>query len=206
MNSDTVLSIKNGNFGYKKAGRVNSIVSDFSLDIQKGERVLLKGPNGSGKSTILKTVIGRLGLLSGQCIVNGKIAYVPQEASIAKDGCFTVKDVMMTASPDSWSRSAGLDVIKTLDHFGLSDIKHVRFSELSGGQRQLILIMRSFINKPDLVLLDEPVNHVDYKKIAEIGVFLNTISGENGTALLVTSHADGWFNANRSVSLCEGWM
>ncbi|MBE8538918.1 ATP-binding cassette domain-containing protein [Geoglobus acetivorans] len=164
--------------------RLNSteILKEVSLEIHRGEFVSLLGPNGSGKSTILRTIYGILKPTGGAVYLNGKelngagfeevaklIGYLPQEQSEAN---LKVLDVVLLGRTPYIRINPGKDdyalAMKALELVGMENFAHRRFSELSGGEKQKVMLARIFCQNTDFMLLDEPTAHLDVKSQLEI--------------------------------------
>lgn len=173
------LQIENINFGYK----TKHILNDVCLDVEFGKVVSIIGPNGSGKTTFIKCINKILKPKRGSVKLNGediylmkqediakKIAYVPQMTNDFFSG--TVMDlVIMGRKPYiNWNISDE-DVKIVLDILDSMDIIHLAdkfYSELSGGQKQKVLIARALAQDADVYLLDEPTSFLDIKNQIEV--------------------------------------
>lgn len=159
-------------FGYKN----QPVLQDISLEIPKGRFSVLLGPNGSGKSTLLKLMAGQLPFASGSIFLEGEdltklsprlrartLGYLPQMHSPVFP--FTVDEVVLTgrasyiySSPSQKDRDKTLE---TLEATGLLALRHRPYTELSGGERQLVMLARLLAQEASILLLDEPVSHLD---------------------------------------------
>jgi iron complex transport system ATP-binding protein len=166
------LNIEGLNFAYGK----HPILTDISLQAQDGKFTVLLGKNGSGKSTLVKCLAGLLPFETGQIMVQGKdlrrlslteraklIGYLPQFHQAIFP--FTVEEVVLTGRVSYVYFTPGKrDKEKTeaaIRRMGLEDYKNRPYSELSGGERQLVLIARLLAQEPQIILLDEPLTHLD---------------------------------------------
>ena len=161
----------------------SEILKNVSFKVEKGEVVGLLGPNGSGKSTLLRTIFGVLKPLGGVVYFNGKnlaelerkdvaklLGYLPQEAS---DTGLKVKEVVMLGRTPyihgiSFKEGDLTAVREALRLVGLSDFEERRFFELSGGEKQKVMLARVFAQHTDVLLLDEPTAHLDISSQLEI--------------------------------------
>ncbi|MDR3019342.1 MAG: ABC transporter ATP-binding protein [Treponema sp.] len=205
-----MLEVRNLSAGYNSA----DVIRNISFTVHKGESLCVLGPNGCGKSTLLKAIariIDHRGavLLSGDNSPNGidiaslprkelakKIALLGQTAQV-----FFPYTVYETVSMGRYAHSQGLlsvlkdypagdkaiiqDVLKKLD---LWDIKERMINELSGGTLQRVFLARTLAQTPDLILLDEPANHLDLKHQIELLDFLKSWVKENNTILIGVFH------------------
>jgi ABC-type Mn2+/Zn2+ transport system ATPase subunit len=146
-----------------------------SLRIMPGERVALVGPNGAGKSTLIKLVAGLEKLQSGEIHVYGnpvlscmhRVALVPQRSTVDWRFPVTVREVVMMGRyvhlgwgkrPREEDREAVDEAMRRME---ISDLANRQVGELSGGQQQRVMLARTLAHNADLLLLDEPLNHVD---------------------------------------------
>src|SRR5690606_32231280 len=155
------------------------------LSAAGGEVVGLIGPNGSGKSTLLKTLYGALGPQAGLVTIDDtpladlgpraaarQVAVVTQEA--AGDLPFTVSDIVAlgrTPHLSSFQRHSAHDrqvVAHAVDRAGVTHLAHRVFADLSGGEKQRVLIARALAQQASHLLLDEPTNHLDVRYQHEI--------------------------------------
>jgi len=192
------LSVNDLKFGYTKKMLV---VKGISFSAQPGQLITLIGPNGSGKTTIVKCLNKILTPTSGNISLDGKdvkkmtaremarrIAYVPQFTNSYLSG--SVMDVvMMGRRPYIKWRVSDMDVeivLAVLKDLELEELAHEQFQELSGGQKQKILIARALVQKPDLYLFDEPISFLDIKNQIDImELARNMVEKENKAVIMV---------------------
>ncbi|SCA55984.1 zinc transporter subunit: ATP-binding component of ABC superfamily [Candidatus Terasakiella magnetica] len=161
------------------------LIRDINLEVYPGEIVTLIGPNGSGKSTTLKTAIGLEKPDEGQARRKKDltIGYVPQKFHIDGTMPLTVRRLM------SLTKSYPNDLIEeTLKSVGVLEYIDASVQTLSGGELQRALIARAFIAKPDLLVLDEPVQGVDYAGEAALYDMIEAFRAETGCGILLISH------------------
>jgi len=188
-------------FGYR--GR--PVFEGLSLSIVPGEMTALIGPNGSGKTTLLKLLSGALRPAAGEVRVEGRplaslspgararlIGVVPQETSLVFD--FTVMETVLMGRTaylgllgvegreDLNAASAAMRRTGTLPFAGRL------LSQLSGGERQLVLIARALAQQPRMLLLDEPTVFLDIRHRLEIHELLSRLNIEEGLTILTASH------------------
>ena len=195
----TILNTDNVVAGYKTA----NVLRGVSISLSEGEIVSVVGRNGVGKSTLVKTVIGLLPTRSGHIIFNGKditstkaniraksgIGYVPQGRGIFAE--LTVEEnLRMGGFIGTKQKKLNFDAI--FSYFPiLKERLHQRGGTLSGGQQEMLAIARALINKPKLLLLDEPSDGVQPSIVEEIGSFLLKLKEAGGiTVLLVEQNFD----------------
>ena len=150
------------------------LVKDVSLEIRKGEIVTLIGPNGSGKSTTAKIALGIHKKIEGKVQkFTDKIGYVPQKISIDWTLPIRVIDFMLLTE-----KLTNDQINASLNLTGVDHLKNKSLSNLSGGEFQRVLIARAIAKKPDLLVLDEPVQGVDFKGEIALYELIKKISEE----------------------------
>ena len=160
------------------------LVKDVSLEIEKGNIITLIGPNGSGKTTTAKMALGLYKNISGKVEkFTEKIAYVPQKISIDWTLPIRVFDFMnLTSNLKSEEINNALDITGA-KHLIDNDLK-----SLSGGEFQRVLMARAVAKKPDLLVLDEPVQGVDFTGEIELYELIKKISETLKCGILLISH------------------
>src|SRR5262249_14572084 len=143
------------------------VLRGYTCAFQQGRVTALLGPNGRGKTTLLNLLTGAIKPLEGHIAVEGENAYVPQlfETSF----CYTGLDMVLIGR----ARKVGLfsqpsrddaDLsLAALEKFGIADLAHRPFHEMSGGQRQLVIFARALVAQADVIILDEPTSALDLK-------------------------------------------
>ncbi len=171
---------------YTELGKVN-VLKDISFDVNEGEIIAIVGPSGSGKSTILNIIAGLLTPTSGEVIKVGDLGYMFQ-----KDQLFewrTIwKNIILGLEIKKEITNDKIDDIKSmLEKYELIDFIDNYPSELSGGMRQRIALIRTIATKPNILLLDEPFSALDYQtRIKVSDDIYNIIKSEKLTSILVT--------------------
>ena len=134
------------------------LVHDVSLEIERGKILTLIGPNGSGKTTTAKIALGIHKNIKGKVTKNtNKIGYVPQKISIDWTLPIRVIDFMSLTQTLQFD-----EVVSALKLTEVEHLKHNDLRSLSGGEFQRVLMARAIAKKPDLLVLDEPVQGVDF--------------------------------------------
>lgn len=183
--------------GHARGGR--PLVEGIDLTIARGEIVTLIGPNGSGKSTTAKMATGVLKPTSGTVIRKPglTIGYVPQKLSIDWTLPLTVERLMtLTGSFSSGAIEAALSAV------GALRLRHAAVQELSGGEFQRVLFARAMIRKPDLLVLDEPVQGVDFSGEVALYELVRQIRDTTGAGILMISHDLHVVMAETDTVLC----
>ena len=183
--------IKVDNLGfYYKAN--NWLFKNISLDIKKGEVITILGPNGRGKTTFLKCLVGINEQKLGNLQIEGKIGFVPQ-LSTPPYG-FSVLDIVLmgTSKHKSVFETINNENIKSANYWlgrvGMQHLENSDFSDLSGGQRQMVLIARALCYGKDILILDEPSSALDLANQRKLLNLLLELSN-NGTTIIMTAHS-----------------
>ena len=182
MNKEKKTLLKLENAGFSKNNKW--LVKGVSLEVRQGEIVTLIGPNGSGKSTTAKIALGIYKEIEGK--VNkftNKIGYVPQKISIDWTLPIRVIDFMsLTDEPTDKQINIALNLT------GVEHLKNKSLGNLSGGEFQRVLIARAIAKQPDILVLDEPVQGVDFKGEIALYELIKKISEELNCGILLISH------------------
>jgi len=176
----------------------------MDLDVYAGEVLTVLGPNGSGKSTLLRCIGSALALAEGSVRLNNvDVSSLDAGARARKIGFlfqhhtpsfpFPVLDVVsMGRTPHLGvfgvpsAKDAAL-AAEALDRVGMLHLKNRPYTRLSGGERQLVLLARTLVQQPEVILLDEPTSHLDFKNQA---LALKTIGAlaAQGVTMIITTH------------------
>ena len=161
-----------------------SLVKGVSFEIKQGEIVTLIGPNGSGKSTTAKIALGIYKKIDGKVKkYTNKIGYVPQKISIDWTLPIRVLD-FMTLTEELTQDQINI----ALNLTGVEHLKDKSLSNLSGGEFQRVLIARAISKRPELLVLDEPVQGVDFKGEIALYELIKKISEKMKCGILLISH------------------
>ena len=182
MSSNNNLLVKLNNAGYQHNDKW--LVKGVSLSVEKGKIVTLIGPNGSGKSTTAKIALGIYKKIDGQVEkYTNKIGYVPQKISIDWTLPLRVHDFMLlTEDLDDESINEALSLT------GVVHLKDKNLANLSGGEFQRVLLARAISKKPEFLVLDEPVQGVDFTGEIALYELIKKISDELNCGILLISH------------------
>jgi len=171
------------NAGVRSGGRV--LVEGGDLTIARGEIVTLIGPNGSGKSTTAKMVTGVLRPSMGTVsrLPGLTVGYVPQKLAIDWTLPLTVERLMTLTG-----RFSAAEISAALEAVSASRLLRAAVQELSGGEFQRVLFARAMIRKPDLLVLDEPVQGVDFSGEVALYQLIRQIRDTTQAGILMISH------------------
>jgi zinc transport system ATP-binding protein len=171
------------NAGIRRASRW--LVRHVSLSMKRGQIMTLIGPNGSGKSTTAKMALGLIPPDEGKASrqTNMRIGYVPQKLALDWTLPLTVHRFMTMT--DQFSRK---DIMQALEQAGVTHVHKQDMRSLSGGEFQRVLLARAIARKPDLLVLDEPVQGVDYKGQNELYALIRSVRDQLQCGVLMISH------------------
>jgi zinc transport system ATP-binding protein len=182
MNSDKNILVELNKVGFKQNNKW--LVEGVSLKVEKGKIVTLIGPNGSGKSTTAKIALGIYKNIEGSVEkFTNKVGYVPQKISIDWTLPLRVYDFMLLTED---IKDEAINEALTLT--GVTDLKNENLGNLSGGEFQRVLIARAISKKPELLVLDEPVQGVDYTGEIALYALIKKISDTLNCGILLISH------------------
>ena len=182
MSSENNILVKLNNAGFKQNQKW--LVKGVSLQVEKGKIVTLIGPNGSGKSTTAKIALGLFKNIEGEVEkYTNNIGYVPQKISIDWTLPLRVKDFMLLTEN---LRDATVD--EALSMTGVSHLKDKNLGNLSGGEFQRVLLASAISKKPELLVLDEPVQSVDFTGEIALYELIKKISEKLNCGILLISH------------------
>jgi len=195
-----ILDVKGAVCGYG----TKKVVENISFSVQSGEILCLLGPNGVGKTTFFKSILGFLKLLGGEILLDSEnihnlperklakiIGYVPQAHTPPFP--FTVMDVVImgrTAHMGIFASPSKKDVEiaeHALDTLGINYLKDQVYTEISGGERQMVLIARALTQEPKILIMDEPTSNLDFGNQIRVLEQINKLS-KKGIGVIMTSH------------------
>ncbi len=162
-----------------------TLLDQIDMTINEGEIVTLIGPNGSGKSTLIRTLLGLQTPTMGQVVKHPslRIGYMPQKLHIDPTLPLTVKHFLALVR--------GVDkkqILPTLEKLGIAHLLQSQVQVLSGGETQRVLLARALLNRPNLLVLDEPVQGVDVNGQVELYNLIESIRNELNCGVLMVSH------------------
>lgn len=194
-----MIQVSNLFSGYGK----KEILRDVSFQIENAEVLSILGANGSGKSTLLKSMVGILPY-AGDIFIDGQdvkllskkerasfIAYVPQSSTIPFD--FNVLEIVLmgrfhtSSFQFSYPKKDRDEAHEALKQVGMEKFEKRVFKNLSGGERQLVLIARALAQKSKIIIMDEPVTGLDFGNQMRLLELISTLSND-GTIIIQTTH------------------
>jgi urea transport system ATP-binding protein len=189
--NDEVLSVQSIRVCYGQS----EVIANLSLGVGRGEIVAVMGLNGMGKTTLMKALIGLLGVRSGSVTLEGQeitgrepfervargLAYVPQGRMVFST--LTVEENIQTGLPPS-EREVPAELYRFFPV--LKEMRKRRAGNLSGGQQQQLVIARALASRPRVLLLDEPTEGIQPSLIKELAVQLKAIRTEAGLTIVVS--------------------
>ena len=213
-----MLDVRNLAFGFG-ARRVGT---DVTFTLSKGETLAVLGGNGAGKTTLFRTLLGLLPPQAGEIHVGGdaldrlapneralRLAYVPQQ-HVPSFG-FTVEEIVLMgrasrlsafARPGTADRAAAADALARL---GIAALAQRPITELSGGERQLVLVARALAQQAPVLILDEPTASLDFGNRARVLAEIDRLRGSGLTIVFSTHEPDqALAHADRALLLVDG--
>ena len=216
-----IIDIKGITRDFQLGSETVNVLKGIDLVINKGEYVALMGPSGSGKSTLMN-ILGCLDTpTSGSYILNGKQVSEMHDDELAEIRNKEIGFVFQTFN--LMPRTTALDNValpmvyagfskdernkratEVLTQVGLADRMDHKPNQLSGGQRQRVAVGRALVNKPSIILADEPTGNLDSKTSVEIMKLFGEIHANGNTVILVTHEEEIAAHAHRIIRLRDG--
>jgi putative ABC transport system ATP-binding protein len=221
--SNSLIKITNIKRDFVLGNEIVYVLKGIDLEIKKGQYVALMGPSGSGKSTLMN-LLGCLDTpTSGTYILNGKDVSQMQDDELADIRNKEIGFVFQTFN--LLPRTTALDNValpmiyagyskserkeratEVLKQVNLADRMDHQPNQLSGGQRQRVAIARAIVNKPSIILADEPTGNLDSKTSDEIMALLEEIHKKGNTIILVTHEEEIAAHAQRIIRMRDGMI
>ena len=204
---------------YRTATSEVAAISDLSFSVDQGEFIAVRGPSGCGKSTLLSLAGGLVLPTQGRILIDGqpvsemtaaqrssfrgeKIGFVFQMFHLLP--YLTIIENVVVAGSEVASAAVGERAETLLSDFGLTDRLSHRPGELSAGERQRVALARALLNRPRLLLADEPTGNLDPENASGVLELLAQFHKQGGTILLVTHDDRAAAYADRSLALDQG--
>lgn len=209
----TILELKKLSLGFGE----NKVISNANLSIESGDFVCIVGANGAGKSTLVKAILGLIKPLSGEIeyrngLARTQIGYLPQETRPDNNSPATVEEIVLSGClghmgwKPFYCHKEKQHVKRSLKTLGINDLAGRSFMDLSGGQKQKVLLARSLSATTKMLILDEPSNNLDHKSRRDFYRTLKTLNRERGLTILMITHdldADDLIG-NKIIAIKEG--
>ena len=191
------------NVSFSYFGKKDFVIKDFNFEIPVGSRTALLGLNGTGKTTLLMLILGYVKPLEGKITIikdsqekpisemNGSVGYLSQNENIPFD--YTVEEFIMLGRaphilkfniPDEHDFEISRRIIESLE---LSALAASKLGEISGGELQRVRIARTLAQEPEIILMDEPMTHLDIKNKKYLNGLINKLK-ENGKTIIYSTH------------------
>ena len=226
MNNKIAIRLTGINKSYTMPGNENNtpVLKDLSLEVKAGESVAITGPSGCGKSTLLN-IIGTLDkadsgtvelngrniskLNDSKCatIRSGEVGFVFQLHHLLPQ-CTVLENVLLPTLPvaaENDPTASQARALQLLEQVGLADRINHHPSQLSGGERQRVAVVRALINKPSILLADEPTGALDRLAAEQLASLLVELNQSEGITLITVTHSDTLAaHMNRQLTLEDG--
>ncbi len=219
--SNAILQLRSITRDFKMGAQTVHVLKGIDLDIFKNQYVALMGPSGSGKSTLMN-LLGCLDTpTEGSYVLNGsdvsalddnalaeirnnEIGFVFQTFNLLPRST-ALENVALPLVYAGWGKEERIArASEVLEQVGLGDRMDHKPNQLSGGQRQRVAVARALVNKPALILADEPTGNLDSKTSVEIMKLFDEIQAAGNTVILVTHEEDIAQYAKRVIRLVDG--
>lgn len=190
-----LFEVKNLSLGYEK----EKIINNISFCVNEKDFIIVVGKNGAGKSTLIKGILGLIKPMEGEIIFDSSlnrklIGYMPQETKVESSFPASVMEIVLSGRINKmgfrpfYNKEDKEKAIKALKILNVYDIKNKSFCDLSGGQRQKVLLARSLCATDKLLILDEPSNNLDNTSREEFYLLLMKLNKELGISIIMISH------------------
>lgn len=219
MQKDYAINVLGVEKYYQEAGQKHVVLDRLTLDIQKGEIIILLGKSGSGKTTLLNLISGIDLPTSGEIIINRQNITTQNETQRTllrryhMGFVFQFFNLIPTLSvednlklPLELTKQTGTGQIEyLLSEVGLLERKHSFPDQLSGGEQQRVAICRALIHNPDIILADEPTGNLDYDTGKTIIELLDRLVRKQGKTMIMATHSQDLFGlADRVFTVKHG--
>ncbi|MBR2855488.1 metal ABC transporter ATP-binding protein [Candidatus Saccharibacteria bacterium] len=179
----------------------NKVIKSASFIVEKQDFVCIVGANGSGKSTLIKAILGLLKPSSGKVsfgdgVEQRSIGFLPQETKVDLNFPATVFEIVLSGTlgrlgSKAFYRKADKErALKSLKRLGISELRDESFSNLSGGQKQKVLLARALAATSELLILDEPSNNLDFRSRQSFYATLKALNKAGLTIIMITHDLD----------------
>lgn len=199
--SNKLIELKKVGFYVHQGNKSINLVSDIDLLISSNDTISIIGPNGAGKSTLVKLILGLLTPTNGQIIKKNDliIGYLPQKFTIPSLLPLRVIDLLNQAKSKNISLEQRQILFQSLY---LNSLLKKQFINLSGGETQRVLLARALLEKPNLLILDEPMQGLDPETEEMLYRFIDNLPDFLRCAMLVISHDLHWVMKGSKHVIC----
>ena len=190
----TLIELKNLSLGYDN----QTVLKNINLNIEENDFICVVGPNGSGKSTLIKGILGLIKPIKGKVIYNNLkqnfIGYMPQETKIDSNFPASVYEIVLSGTLNRlglksfYTKKEKEIAQQNLKMLGIEKLKDKNFCDLSGGQRQKVLLARSLCATSKLLILDEPSNNLDSKSKQELYKIIQDLNKNHDITIIMITH------------------
>ena len=189
-----LIELKNVTLGYEN----HIVLKNINMKIDDCDFICIVGPNGSGKSTLIKGILGLIKPIKGRIIYNNLkqnfVGYMPQETKVDSNFPASVFEIVLSGTLNrkglhlNYSKDNKDEALKCLKTLGIANLKDKSFCDLSGGQRQKVLLARSLCATKKLLILDEPSNNLDKKSKEELYKMIIDLNKKNNITIIMITH------------------
>ena len=190
----SIIELNHLSLGYDH----HQVINDLSVCIEEGDFVCIVGSNGAGKSTLVKGILGLIKPMKGQVLFHGLkenfIGYMPQETKVDKYFPASVYEIVLSGTLNQvglfsfYHQEQKKKALECLALLGISTLKNKNFCDLSGGQRQKVLLARSLCASSKVLILDEPSNNLDHDSKVELYQILKSLNQNKKMTILMITH------------------
>lgn len=197
-----IIEVKNATFSYGE----KEVLHKVSISVKAGEIFCIVGPNGCGKTTLLDCILGIFRLRTGQILLDKepifdlsekqraeKMAYIPQDHE--RTFPYTVEEIVLMgrahktrifSSPGDRDRDVAVEAMKRV---GISSLAHKPYTQISGGEAQLVMIARALAQQSKIIVMDEPTAHLDFKnELLLLETITDLVRNRNITIIMATHY------------------
>ena len=210
----SMIELKNVTLGYDD----HIVLKNINMEINENDFICVVGPNGSGKSTLIKGILGLIKPLKGKIVYNDLkhnfVGYMPQETKVDNNFPASVFEIVLSGTLNKigfklfYSKKEKEIAESNLKLLNIFDLKNKNFCDLSGGQRQKVLLARALSATTKLIILDEPSNNLDSKSKKDLYDTITKLNKDKKISVIMITHDLDHDNliGNKILSLREDEM